>query len=160
MQEPISLYRKRFIPNEIVHLKDDIILHYENNLIITKWNTLKPRPDTARGISAYYIDLGFKVSKIYDKNDNLVYWYCDIITTDSFQNEQSIIFEDLLVDVVVYEDGFIKVLDVGELAQALDKDLITPSQLKRALHILDNLLQIIYTGQFHIYQQIINDIEF
>lgn len=159
VQDTISLYRKRFIPNEIVHLKDDIILHYEQDLIVTRWNTLKPRPDTARGISAYYIDLGFKVSKIYDKSDMLVYWYCDIINTLRDDNGHSIIFEDLLVDVVVYKDGFIKVLDIGELVQALDENLITPAQLKRALSILDNLLDIIYSDQFHIYQKVIEDME-
>ena len=33
----LSLYKKRFIPNELIHLQDDIILVLENNLIITKW---------------------------------------------------------------------------------------------------------------------------
>lgn len=159
MQDAINLYRKRFIPNEIIHLKNDIILHYEPNFIITKWNTLKPRPDTARGISAYYINLGFKVSKIYDKNNKLVYWYCDIIETKTNDQKTSFVFEDLLVDVIIYENGFVKVLDIGELTQAFQEGLITLSQLNNALTILDHLLNSIYSGEFHIYQQHINDIE-
>ena len=33
-------------------------------------------------MSCYYIKEGFKVSKFLDDNDNIVYWYCDIIETE------------------------------------------------------------------------------
>ena len=38
-----NIYRKRLIPNECIPLKNDIILHADDLLLITKWNTLKPR---------------------------------------------------------------------------------------------------------------------
>jgi hypothetical protein len=66
----LSLYKKRFIPNELIHLQDDIILVLENNLIITKWRPLRPKTNMSGGVSAYYIDMGIKVSKIYDKKIN------------------------------------------------------------------------------------------
>jgi hypothetical protein len=37
-----NLYRKRFIPEELTLLKDDIILQNDKDLIITKWVTLHP----------------------------------------------------------------------------------------------------------------------
>ncbi|MBQ2320552.1 MAG: DUF402 domain-containing protein, partial [Lachnospiraceae bacterium] len=63
----LKLFRRRFIPEEIVELKDDKILSIDktNNIIITKWNVLKPRNDIDHGISAYFINDGIKVSKIF-----------------------------------------------------------------------------------------------
>lgn len=156
---PVHLYRKRFIPNEITYLKDDIILFQSSKLIITKWVTLKPRKDIASGISAYFIDEGYKVSKIYNSNGDVVYWYCDIINTKYDKDHNSIVFEDLLLDVVVYETGCVKVLDSAELADALDSQIITKETVSQALHSLDALLTIIYSGNFQSLQNHINKIE-
>lgn len=159
MSNNIKLYRKRFIPNETTYLKDDEILFIDNDLIITQWNTLKPRSDISRGISAYFMKDGYKISKIYDSNNKLVYWYCDIIRWQKDCGNHSIIFEDLLLDVVVYENGFIKVLDTGEVAEALEMQYIDVPTAITAMHTLDRLLQIIYRGDFHILQQYINEAE-
>ena len=37
------LYRKRLIPDEIIELKDDKILFRDENYVITKWNTIRPK---------------------------------------------------------------------------------------------------------------------
>ena len=50
MKKPV-LFRKRYIPSEIVELKDDIILYRDDSMLITRWTTLKPRHDIAGGIS-------------------------------------------------------------------------------------------------------------
>lgn len=142
--ESIKLYRKRFIPNEIIFLKDDIILHSDEDKIVTKWNVLKPRGDFACGLSCYYLKKGYKISKFMDENGNLVYFYCDIIDIYFDKNEKSYIFADLLADVIVYKDGNVKVVDLAEIAEALDKNLITLELAKKALRILDELLNTIY----------------
>ena len=36
MNNQVSLYRKRFIPNETNHLKDDRIVYMDDSIIITK----------------------------------------------------------------------------------------------------------------------------
>lgn len=149
------LYRRRFIPDELIHLKDDIILVMESDLIITKWITLHPRKDIARGISAFYLEKGYKVSKIYDKNDHVVYWYCDIIQVKKDTEKNTVIIEDLLTDVVLYEDG-IRILDLDELAEALDKKLITQAEAALALRTLDALLKTIYSGNFASLQEAVN----
>lgn len=41
--EYLKIYRKRMIPDECILLKDDIILEKTDDIIVTKWNTLKPR---------------------------------------------------------------------------------------------------------------------
>lgn len=42
MTSPI-LYRKRLIPNECILLKDDILLYRDEEILITKWNTIRPK---------------------------------------------------------------------------------------------------------------------
>lgn len=154
-----ALYRRRFIPEETVYLKDDVILHYSDTLIITSWRTLKPRSDIARGISAYFMEEGFKVSKIYNRREELVYWYCDIIQTKKQPEDNSIVFEDLLLDVLLYSDGFIKVLDMDEIADALEAGLITNDMAFYALRTADKLLSLIYSGRFSPYMDIVNEAE-
>ncbi len=153
------IYRRRFIPDEVIPLKDDIILFHENDLIITKWVTLRPRQDIASGISAYYLDKGYKVSKIYDRNGKVVYWYCDIIQTKADLNNNTVLFEDLLIDVILHKDGTIQIVDLDELADALSLNLITKQEALYALRTLDSLLKIIYKDNFYQLQAPINDIE-
>lgn len=158
MNNPV-LYRKRFIPNEMIPLKDDIILTYTDDLIITKWITLHPRKDIAWGISAYFIKDGYKVSKIYNRNNHIVYWYCDIIQTQKITEKNTVIFEDLLIDVLLYEDGTIHICDLDELADALELNLITQKESLYAIRTLDSLLKTIYQGRFPELQDIINQSE-
>ena len=154
-----NLYRRRFIPNELIHLKDDIILSQEDDLIITKWFTLHPRSDIARGISAIYMEKGFKISKIYNRDNHLVYWYCDIIQVKKNTQKNTVVIEDLLIDVILYNDGTYRVVDLDELADALEQKLISVDETVYALRTLDHLLRIISDGQFQSLQEPINLIE-
>lgn len=151
MPTPI-LYRKRIIPEECVLLKDDKILHCDDDMILTSWNTLKPRKDIHHGYSCYFLKEGFKVSKFYREDNSLVYWYCDIVNYDYDEAANTYIVTDLLADVLIYPDGFVKVVDIDELAEALEQKLIDESLLKTALLRLNHLLTIIYSGQFNTLQ--------
>lgn len=159
MKEVLQLYRKRYLPNEIVLLEQDEILFLDDNLIVTKWNTLKPRHDIARGLSAYFIDKGYKVSKIYNKEDHLVYWYCDIIETVFDKSTNSYIFYDLLVDILVYEDGRVKVVDLHEIGEMLLSGVITPEIAAKSLTIANSLLTLIYNEKFIELQSVVNHFE-
>jgi uncharacterized protein len=154
-----TLYRRRFIPNELIPLKDDVILVLEKDLIITKWVTLHPRKDIARGISAFYLDKGIKVSKIFDKQDQLVYWYCDIIQSKAGDENNTVIIEDLLIDVILDNDGSMRIMDLDELADALDQQLITQQEATYALRTLHYLLNIISNNQFDLLQEPVNQVE-
>ena len=140
----------------MTHLKDDRILQYNpGKLLITEWNTLKPRRDFARGVSAFFLDRGIKVSKLFDHEGKLSRWYCDIGMFHLSENN-SLTFEDLLFDVVVYKDGSYRVLDIGEAAEAYRLQLITEEQLLYAMETLDSLLALIHNGQFRELQTIID----
>lgn len=146
--EKIKIYRKRIIPNECILLKDDVILEADKEIIITKWKTLKPRRDFHHGYSCYFLKSGYKVSKFYREDGSLLYWYCDIVDYTYNEKENSLTVTDLLADVVIYPDGYIKVLDIDELAVALEKKLCDPKLVTQALLRLDKLLNLIYEDKF------------
>lgn len=157
MKSQWNLYRKRYLPDEIVHLKDDIVLYQDETKIVTSWDTLKPRKDIKRGISAYFMDEGIKVSKVFNAKDELVYWYCDIIRTE--KDGSSLIFHDLLVDIIVYPDSSVKVVDLDELGLLLKEGKIDVSFVSDALTLSDRLLSSIYNGDFGRYQSVINQFD-
>ena len=150
----LVLYRRRFIPDEKILLKDDMVVSFSDDAIITKWNVLTKRHDFTHGISCYYMKEGFKVSKFLDDNNNIVYWYCDIIETEKDGNIYT--FNDLLADVIIYNDGRVEVVDVDEIGEALIKNLLPKELIAKALYRLDKLLKIIYSGEFEKYQEPLN----
>lgn len=158
MDQPI-LYRKRLIPEECVLLKDDIILFQDEKLIITKWNTLHPKKDLHHGYSCYCLDKGIKISKFLDADDHLLCWYCDIITYSFDPVENAYVFTDLLADVILKPGDQIEVVDLDELADACELELITPKQLILSLRQLDELLKCIQSGEFSVYQSLLNQFD-
>ncbi len=142
------LFRKRLIPEECIELKDDIIIYMDDNIIVTKWHALKPKKDLHHGLSCYFLKEGYKISKFYTQDNTLLYWYCDIIDYSYSASENSYLFTDLLADVIIYPDGFVKVVDLDEFAEALDTARLSVDTLKLALIRLSNLLDIIYADKF------------
>ena len=158
MDKP-TLYRKRIIPEEIILLDKDEILYQDTEHIVTRWNTIKPKKILHHGCSCYFLDEGFKVSKFYREDGTLIYWYCDIINHSFDPVENSYVFTDLLADVLIYPDGRVEVVDVGEIADALTDGTLTVDEMIPALRSLDKLLAIIYSGEFSEIQDMINKIE-
>lgn len=150
------LYRKRILPEECVLLKDDIIVYQDDDVIVTKWNALHPKKDLHHGYSCYYLNEGFKISKFYRADDSLMYYYCDIVDYDYEEGDNTLIVTDLLADVIIYPDGFVKVVDIDEMVTCLDAAKISIDQLKDSLTQLNKLLQIIYNDKFDRLTEVIN----
>lgn len=142
----MKIYRKRYIPNEIIDISGDKVESVNENLLITSWLPIHPRNDVAFGMSYTYLKKGWKISKFYDKDKNFLYWYCDII--DAQIKDEEYILVDLLVDIKVYPDGRYEILDEEELDEALNEGLITKEQKEEALNKLNALLEIIKKGEF------------
>ncbi|HKM33919.1 MAG TPA: DUF402 domain-containing protein [Lachnospiraceae bacterium] len=149
------LYRKRLIPQECIPLKDDIILKQTEDLIVTKWRTLHPKRAFSQGASCYYLKKGIKVSRFCKEDGSLYCWYCDIVAYEQNGNHELTI-TDLLADVVIFPDGSIRVMDLDELAKALDMKLITAETLSSILVCLNDLLTMIYSGRFQELQSELN----
>lgn len=147
MEKPL-LYRKRYIPLEIKSLNDDEILLVTDDVIVTKWNTFKPKKEFSKGVSYTFLNEGYKISKFMKDNGETVYYYCDIINSEYQKEKNTWVFTDLLVDVKIYPSGFAEVVDVGEVAEALDSGLINEETVKELLVKLDKLLEIVYSGKW------------
>lgn len=154
MDKPV-LYRKRLIPDECIELKGDQILRCDEDVIVTSWRAIHPKPDLDHGYSAYFLKEGIKVSQFLHADGSLLYWYCDIVNYEFNASGTSLIATDLLADVVVYPDGFVKVLDLDELAQAAQRKLIDEATLHEVLVRVNKLLTCIYNNEFDHYKNTI-----
>ena len=143
------LYRRRLIPNECILLKDDVILSCTDNMILTKWNALRPKKELHHGFSAYFLKEHIKVSKFCKEDNTFMYWSCDVVDYETDESAGTVTSIDLCVDVVVYPDGRLKVLDLDELVQARREGLLTQGQLEHALLATGDLLDDIYHERFH-----------
>lgn len=146
MDKP-TLYRKRLIPDQLIRLDDDILIYQDDEVIITKWHTINPKPNLTHGISCYFLKKGIKVSKFYD-HARFKFYYIDIIDVVRKEEENSYTFVDLLIDVIIRPDGFVKVVDLDELCDAVTRDIITQAELQDALRTTDRLLRSIYKHEF------------
>lgn len=153
-----TIYRKRIMPDECILLKDDIILKCDDDIIVTKWNALRPKKDLHHGYSCYFLKQGYKVSKFYKEDGTLLYWYCDIVEYVFDSSANSLTSVDLLADVIIYPDGFVKVMDLDEIVTSLENGALSSELLKKCLLRLNNLLEIIYSGNFNLLQKNIEDI--
>lgn len=143
-----KLYRQRLIPAECILLKDDIIVYQDDEVLITKWNTINPKTQFSHGCSCYFFKEGIKVSKMYRADNSLLHWYCDIVDYSYDETEESLTVVDLLADVIISPEGRMKVVDLDELAEALERDLITKEQMTTCLRNLNHLLTLFYRDKF------------
>ena len=52
-----ALYRRRLIPDECILLKDDIVLEWNEDRIVTSWKALHPKKDLHHGSSCYFLNV-------------------------------------------------------------------------------------------------------
>ena len=144
----MKIYRKRYIPDEIVDISSDELIYRDDKKLITKWLPIKPREKIAYGESCVYFDKGWKISKFYRKDGSFKFWYCDIISYEYDEKEDTLILIDLLLDVIVHIDGTYEILDEDELEEALKNGIITNEIASDAREKLNNLLKLIESGEF------------
>ena len=144
----MKMFRKRFIPNEIVDISSDEVLERNENIIVTKWKPIKPRADIGGGISYIFLKKGYKISKIFDTEGNFKYWYCDIIEYTYDNQKDEYIFVDLLADVVIYPSGKYEVLDLDELKNVFEEKSITKEQMLKSIKCVNTLVEMLQNGMF------------
>ena len=87
-----------------------------------------------------------------------MYWYCDIVDYDYNLGTNHLVVTDLLTDVIIYPDGFVKVVDLDELAIALESGVLPEELLKKSLRCTNDLLQMIYHDEFGELQKYLTDL--
>ena len=152
----LVLYRKRLIPFENILLNRDTVLYADEQIIVTKWNTINPRKDIDHGYSLYLPDEGYKISKFLREDNSLYKWYCDIVEYYINKEENSLTTLDLLLDITINEKGDIHLLDMDELADAHSSGLLDDELMHKSLIRADRLLKIAYSGNFKKYTDLLD----
>ncbi|MDQ2086663.1 DUF402 domain-containing protein [Herbivorax sp. ANBcel31] len=147
MKKP-KMYRKRYIPDEIVDITGDELVFRNEELLITKWKPIRKRDDISGGISYTFLKEGYKISKFFGPSGEFIYWYCDIIDVKYDSENDAYTFVDLLLDVKILPKGSVQVLDADELSLAIKEDIITKREMCMSLSILDKILKMAYLGEF------------
>ena len=65
----------------------------------------------------------------------------------------------MLADVIIYPNGDVKVVDLDEIAVALERKMLSERELVIALRTLDSLLNAIYSGDFDFFKSKIEQFE-
>lgn len=143
----VKIYRVRYIPMEEVDISGDEVLFLNDERMITRWDPINPRNDFAKGYSITFLKNGYKISKVMNQALELKYWYCDIIDIEAADDGKTYRLVDLLLDVKIMPDGQVIVMDMDELALAMEKNLISQEQAYRSLRRCDSLLKQIYSGE-------------
>ncbi len=138
------IYRIRYIPSETVDLSADTLLYRDQQYLITQWAPIKPRSDIAGGISCVFLEKGWKISAVWGDDKKIKYWYCDIIELSYDAVSDTYHLYDLLTDIVIFDDGRVRVIDLDELAAAYEQGLITKQQLLTSLRCSHSLLERAY----------------
>ena len=136
----MKIFRKRYVPNEIVDISGDEVIYRDEERLITKWIPIKPRTDFESGMSCIYFNHGWKISKFFEKGGKFKCWYCDIVDYTYDKEEDKYVIIDLLLDVIVYEDGHYEVLDEEELMEALEVGIVSSEIVTEANRKLNELL--------------------
>jgi len=148
--ENLTIIRKRYIPEEEVDISKDHVLVCTEDTLVTKWIPIKPREDFSWGIS--YVDLkdNYKISRFYDKNGGLLFWYCDILEVKVYNSngKRKIVLTDLLIDVIVYSEKSYEIKDIDELEQAFEFGLIDKRQYDISVFAMNRLVNNIKRGDF------------
>ena len=146
MADKPILYRKRLIPNECIRLDQDEVLFRSNQVLVTRWHTIRPKKELDHGVSCFLLDKGWKISRFLNRQDDLICWYCDIMDYTYEAETDTYIFTDLLADVLLYPSGEVRVVDLDEIADALEQRLLEQRQGCLCMRQLDALLREIYSG--------------
>lgn len=144
----MKIFRKRYVPNEIVDISGDEVVYRDDEKLITKWKPINPRDDIGSGMSCVLFKKGWKISKFYNKDGSFRFWYCDIIDYEYEEKEDKYTIIDLLLDVIVYEDGHYEILDEDEMEDAIKNNIITLEIKNEATEKLNNLIELIENGKF------------
>ena len=141
-----KILRIRYIPPETVDISGDRLLYRDQDILVTAWEPIRPRTDFHHGMSCVFLAEGLKISRFMDAAGLTLYWYVDLVDIHHDPVADTYRLYDLLADVRIRPDGKLEIVDLDELADALEQKLITAEQGILALRILHHLLGEIEKG--------------
>lgn len=143
----IQLIRKRYYPDEEVNISGDEILYLDDDLLVTSWLPIKPREDISKGIAFWFLNKGYKITKLYDLEGKFIHYYCDICRYE-VEKGKSYKMIDLLADIIVEPSMTYRVIDMDELIDMLENHSLPPKEFMISIKNLTSLIEVINKGEF------------
>ncbi len=154
----MEIYRKRFQPDECIHLKDDEIVYSDKSYICTKWETLRPKEGFDNGASIYDIDHGVKVSK-FCLGAEVQYYYIDIIDMQYDEKTDTYTCVDYVFDIILQPNLHdFEVVDGDEFEELIEKGTFTSKEVAETYAKLLFMTTCIEESNFHFYLEIFKNV--
>lgn len=104
--------------------------------------TQYPNPDGKRVFLTFYmVDQGYTLSKVFNKQGEFMYYYCDIMEMKRVA-KRTYVMVDLVLDLIVHKNGSYEVLDIDEFAEVIEKGDITQEKQVYALRRLHEMIEL------------------
>ena len=119
--KPIKIIKQDYLGQNVWEYSGNLLERRENRIIIEAFfdrgETLVDELYLREGdkfIETYFIDKWFNIYEIQDQQDGTIKaWYCNISFPAEF-SDNTLIYRDLELDLLVYPDGRQKVLDMDD----------------------------------------------
>jgi predicted RNA-binding protein associated with RNAse of E/G family len=159
LPRPVTIMYKR-LPNDIREFPGKLLSATSNRLIIESRLTISsPRRVNSEviannGYSAIWFvhrDRWYDIGKLYDRDWNWVGYYCDIIKPVGKllqTRSRTITLTDLYLDLWIWPDGRLAILDEDELRRSLEERYVSTSLAKRARTEITVLIEAAQSGKF------------
>lgn len=149
----VELVLRKISPAEKKTTLHDEVLFYNKGegIIVTKWIPHRKREDDlASGISIWLLKRGWKLNIFFNENGQLTKWHCDVgrfLYKCKEEKLVRIIFEDLILDFIIYSDGSYKVEDEEQYQEALKQKILSDDQMVYPPIALRNLKEAFEKGE-------------
>lgn len=104
--------------------------------------TQYPNPDGKRIFLTFYmVDQGYTVSKVFNKQGEFLYYYCDIMEMKQV-SKLNYVMVDFVLDLIVHGNGSYEVIDIDEFADAIERGDIPLKKQVYALRRLHEMIEL------------------
>lgn len=161
MTEIKTLLKHKLLPQCTEDITEDEILFFNNDYLVTQWKAKSSNMNIASALSVVSVEHGIQISKKYDKDKKFCYWYCDIVKTKWTPESSCFEITDLLVDVVVFPDNELRMIDLDEFTQSKNNGLLNTSDFQWAQQSVLKLINQALLGDFppkHLFESILQNI--
>ncbi len=148
MTKAMKIFKQKFIPEKIYDISDDEVIFFNNEFMITSWEATNSEMGVKKALSLTSFSNGYQISKKFNKENEFMYWYCDIVKAWHDREKNEIWIQDLIADVILFPDKALQVIDLPELVEARKNGLITEVLFQECHKSILSLVSSVIHGNF------------
>ena len=135
----VKIIKHKLCPYESQDITNDHWHHISEDLLISTWNPVESEMQVASVLSIFELSKGVQISKKFNAQGQLKYWYCDLIAAR--YEDEALHITDLILDLVIFPDGVLQVIDVSEYQKYTPQSPWETKVLKEAPKNLSYLMR-------------------